>query len=191
MSETYQPRRSVLYMPSSNARALDKAKTLPVDALILDLEDAVGSEDKPAARVHAYRLFSTMMRTAVDDGLIAENPVRVRGAATYEVQREGRVLTPEEVASIAEHMPAHFRIGVPLAAYGALRIGEVLALRRRDLALDGYRQLVEPFHQDDASVLGRFFVRTIDLRREHFHQWHDLVERGPKSEVASTDARLR
>nr|WP_257909940.1 CoA ester lyase [Janibacter limosus] len=37
-------------MPSSNARALDKAKTLPVDALILDLEDAVGPDDKPAAR---------------------------------------------------------------------------------------------------------------------------------------------
>lgn len=49
MSE-YTPRRSVLYMPSSNARALDKAKTLPVDALILDLEDAVGPNDKPAAR---------------------------------------------------------------------------------------------------------------------------------------------
>ena len=50
MSETYTPRRSVLYMPSSNDRALEKAKTLPVDALILDLEDAVGPDDKPAAR---------------------------------------------------------------------------------------------------------------------------------------------
>ncbi|WP_338750757.1 HpcH/HpaI aldolase/citrate lyase family protein [Janibacter alittae] len=49
MSE-YTPRRSVLYMPGSNARALEKAKTLPVDALILDLEDAVGPDDKPAAR---------------------------------------------------------------------------------------------------------------------------------------------
>ena len=39
----YRPRRSVLYMPSSNERALEKAKTLPVDGLILDLEDAVGA----------------------------------------------------------------------------------------------------------------------------------------------------
>ena len=38
---TYRPRRSVLSCPSSNERALEKAKTLPVDALILDLEDAV------------------------------------------------------------------------------------------------------------------------------------------------------
>ena len=50
MSDSYTPRRSVLYMPSYNSRALDKAKTLPVDALILDLEDAVGPADKPAAR---------------------------------------------------------------------------------------------------------------------------------------------
>jgi citrate lyase subunit beta / citryl-CoA lyase len=49
-STAYVPRRSVLYMPSSNERALEKAKTLPVDGLILDLEDAVGPGDKPAAR---------------------------------------------------------------------------------------------------------------------------------------------
>ena len=45
-----RPRRSVLYLPASNERALDKAKTLPVDALILDLEDAVAPDAKPAAR---------------------------------------------------------------------------------------------------------------------------------------------
>lgn len=45
-----RPRRSVLYMPGSNARALDKAKTLPADALILDLEDAVAPEQKALAR---------------------------------------------------------------------------------------------------------------------------------------------
>ena len=47
---TIRPRRSVLYMPGSNARALEKAKSLPADALILDLEDAVAPEAKEAAR---------------------------------------------------------------------------------------------------------------------------------------------
>jgi len=47
---SFRPRRSVLYMPSSNARALEKAKTIPCDGLILDLEDAVAPDDKPAAR---------------------------------------------------------------------------------------------------------------------------------------------
>ena len=49
----YRPRRSVLYMPSSNERALEKAKTLPVDALILDLEDAVAPDAKDQARENA------------------------------------------------------------------------------------------------------------------------------------------
>lgn len=45
-----RPRRSVLYLPSSNERALAKAKTLPCDAIIFDLEDAVAPEAKSAAR---------------------------------------------------------------------------------------------------------------------------------------------
>ena len=47
---TLRPRRSVLYMPGSNARALEKAKTLPADGLILDLEDAVAPDQKDLAR---------------------------------------------------------------------------------------------------------------------------------------------
>ena len=49
----YRPRRSVLYMPASNERALEKARTLPVDALILDLEDAVAPDAKEQAREKA------------------------------------------------------------------------------------------------------------------------------------------
>jgi citrate lyase subunit beta/citryl-CoA lyase len=45
-----RPRRSVLYMPGSNARAIEKARTLPVDSVILDLEDAVAPDAKAAAR---------------------------------------------------------------------------------------------------------------------------------------------
>ena len=45
-----RPRRSVLYMPGSNERALAKAKTIPADALIFDLEDAVAPDAKALAR---------------------------------------------------------------------------------------------------------------------------------------------
>lgn len=45
-----RPRRSVLYMPGANERALEKARTLPTDALILDLEDSVAPDAKPDAR---------------------------------------------------------------------------------------------------------------------------------------------
>jgi len=47
---TVRPRRSVLYMPGSNARALEKAKTLAADGVILDLEDSVAPDAKEAAR---------------------------------------------------------------------------------------------------------------------------------------------
>ncbi len=50
MPNTLRPRRSVLYMPGSRGRALEKAKALPADALILDLEDAVAIAEKDAAR---------------------------------------------------------------------------------------------------------------------------------------------
>jgi citrate lyase subunit beta/citryl-CoA lyase len=45
-----RPRRSVLYMPGSNARAIEKARSLPADGIILDLEDAVAPDAKEAAR---------------------------------------------------------------------------------------------------------------------------------------------
>ncbi len=48
-----RPRRSVLYMPAANARALEKAKSIPCDAVIFDLEDAVAPDAKPLARQQA------------------------------------------------------------------------------------------------------------------------------------------
>lgn len=50
MAPPIRPRRSVLYMPGSNPRALEKARTLAADALIFDLEDAVAPEAKDGAR---------------------------------------------------------------------------------------------------------------------------------------------
>src|SRR5438128_9643531 len=50
MSAVFRPRRSLLYMPGSNPRALEKARSLPADGLILDLEDAVAPEAKESAR---------------------------------------------------------------------------------------------------------------------------------------------
>jgi len=53
MTDIARPRRSALYMPASNAKAIDKARTLPCDVVILDLEDAVAPEAKEAARAQA------------------------------------------------------------------------------------------------------------------------------------------
>ena len=50
MAPTLRPRRSALYLPGNNARALEKGKTLPADVLIFDLEDAVGPDAKDESR---------------------------------------------------------------------------------------------------------------------------------------------
>jgi citrate lyase subunit beta/citryl-CoA lyase len=71
-----QPRRSVLYMPGSNARALEKGRTLPADGLILDLEDAVA----PSAKEEARGLVVSALAAGGFDG--REVAVRVNGPGT-------------------------------------------------------------------------------------------------------------
>src|SRR3546814_16684408 len=53
-----RPRRSALYMPASNGRAIEKARTLPCDVVILDLENAVAPEIKGKARIQAVKAVS-------------------------------------------------------------------------------------------------------------------------------------
>jgi len=115
-SPAYRPRRSVLYMPSSNERALAKAKTLPVDALILDLEDAVGPDHKEVARENAC--------AAAKSGDYGGREITIRvngiGTAWHEADLKAachagpdaivvpKVNTAKEVASLVTAMK-HFR----------------------------------------------------------------------------------
>jgi citrate lyase subunit beta/citryl-CoA lyase len=59
MKPSSRPRRSVLFMPGSNARAIEKARMLPADALVFDLEDAVAPEVKEAAREQVCNAVKT------------------------------------------------------------------------------------------------------------------------------------
>ncbi|HYN38272.1 MAG TPA: CoA ester lyase, partial [Rhodospirillales bacterium] len=113
MPKTAHPRRSVLYMPGSNVRALEKARSLPADGLILDLEDAVAPDAKDIARRQVCQ--------AVKDGGygLREVIVRVNGLATpwgYEdiaqASRSGAdaILLPKvESADAIRHMEAIMR----------------------------------------------------------------------------------
>jgi citrate lyase subunit beta / citryl-CoA lyase len=58
MSTQARPRRSVLYMPGANTRALEKARSLPADGLILDLEDAVAPDAKAQARENVLQALA-------------------------------------------------------------------------------------------------------------------------------------
>lgn len=68
--DDYTPLRSVLYMPGANDKVLTKAASLPCDAFILDLEDAVAPDQKVAAR--------DIVHTAVTDGRYGDRPVIIR-----------------------------------------------------------------------------------------------------------------
>ncbi|OBK15260.1 HpcH/HpaI aldolase/citrate lyase family protein [Mycobacterium asiaticum] len=76
MAPTVRPRRSALYLPGNKPRALEKAKTLPADVLIFDLEDAVGPDAKAESR--------TQVRDAVSSGSYGprEVVVRINGLGT-------------------------------------------------------------------------------------------------------------
>lgn len=76
MAPPVRPRRSVLYLPGSNARALEKARGLPADALVLDLEDAVAPAAKEEARA---RVVEALARGGFAP---REVVIRVNGPAT-------------------------------------------------------------------------------------------------------------
>ena len=84
MASTIRPRRSVLYMPGSNARALEKGRTLAADGLILDMEDAVAPDAKQTAREQitaaiaegGYGMRELIVRTNGLDGPWGEDDLK-------------------------------------------------------------------------------------------------------------------
>ncbi len=109
MVSSARPFRSVLYIPASKERALEKAKTLPVDAIIFDLEDAVTAEEKPKARALladtlAAGGYGSRRRIVRINGLDTEwgrddaKAVRDMDADVVLLPKVGR---PEDVAALA------------------------------------------------------------------------------------------
>ncbi len=108
---TIRPRRSVLYMPGSNARALEKARELSCDAVIFDLEDAVAPDAKAKAR--------ELIVAALQEGGFGRREVLVRingldtgwwqddlavAAAGPDAVLVPKVSTPEQLREVAKHL---------------------------------------------------------------------------------------
>ncbi|WP_310101326.1 CoA ester lyase [Sphingomonas sp. BE138] len=127
-----RPRRSALFLPASNARAIEKARTLPCDVVILDLEDAVAPTQKAAARDAAV--------TAVQDGGFGARELVVRvnaldtpwGAddlAALARSAVGAVLLPK-LADSETLLTTRTALGGGPALWGMIETcGGVLALR--------------------------------------------------------------
>ena len=115
MSDELRPRRSVLYMPSSNERALEKAKSIPCDGLILDLEDAVAPDAKPAARAAAcaaaaggeYGTREVTIRVNGADTDWHDDDLRAACAAGPDAIVVPKVNSADAVLTLVEAMAAH------------------------------------------------------------------------------------
>ena len=87
----------------------------------------------PTVAAQSYRLLRTMLNAAIADGLLVENPCRVKGAGSARVARPERIPSTTDVAAIADAVLARWRACVLLLAWGGLRIGEALAITRSDV----------------------------------------------------------
>lgn len=123
----------------------------------------------PVTVAKAYRLLKSVLNTAVDDELIRRNPCRIKGAGS-ERSPERPTVRVEEVYVISRSVRAWFSALVLLAAFTGLRWGELIALRRRHLDLDG-----------DCVVKVRGSVSEVDGK---------FVEGPPKSAAGRRDVAI-
>ena len=159
---TIRPRRSMLYMPGSNARAIEKARELPADGVILDLEDAVA----PDAKAQARELVVQALQKGGFGG--REVLVRINGLDTawwrddLAVAAAGpdalllpKVSTPEQLRELARHF-----VGV-----GADARIRVWAMMETPLAMLNAREIAAAA-LDPATRLAGFVMGTNDLAKE-------------------------
>lgn len=143
-------RRSVLYMPSSNPRALEKAKTIPADAVILDLEDAVAPDAKELARRQACEAVQSgeyggrelTIRCNGLDTPWGEADLRTAAAAApaaVVVPKVSGIEHLRAVAALIGDIPIWAMVETPVAVFDIRAIAgfeqvEVLVLGTNDLA---------------------------------------------------------
>lgn len=93
--------------------------------------------DRPTMRSHCYQLLRAILNGAVADEHLPANPCRIRNAGTVKRAHTIRPATAAEVTAAADAMPPQYRLLVLLAAWAAMRQGELVALRRSDVEPDG------------------------------------------------------
>lgn len=89
----------------------------------------------PTLRAHCYGLLRTILGTAATTKKIPYNPAHIEGAAAVKRVHTPRPATPGQVLALSWEMPKQYRAMVLLAAWCALRFGELTELRHRDLLL--------------------------------------------------------
>jgi integrase len=89
----------------------------------------------PTTRAHAYGLLRAILTTATSDGLLPVNPCHIRGAGRTKRVSKTKPLSLPELTELVTAMPEKYRTMTLLAAWTALRFGELIELRRKDIDL--------------------------------------------------------
>jgi citrate lyase subunit beta/citryl-CoA lyase len=159
---TVVPRRSVLYMPSSNARALEKAKTIPADAIIFDLEDAVAPDAKELAREQACAAVAsgeyggrelTIRCNGLDTPWGADD-LRAASAAGPAAVVVPKVAGAAHLAEVEKHLTGDVRIWAMVETpAGVFSAREIAAVERVEAFIMGTNDLAKELRA--ALVPGR------------------------------------
>ena len=167
MPKSARPRRSMLYMPGSNARALEKARTLPADSLILDLEDAVAPDAKELARKQVCEAVAAG-GFGMREVLIRVNALSTRWgyediAMASKSGADGLLLPKVESADAIRHMEAIMR------ANGAPESMRIWAMMETPRSILESQRIAESTPRMEGLVMG-----TSDLAKEldcaHTHE---------------------
>lgn len=92
-------------------------------------------DETPTLRSHCYGLLRTILATAVEDDLIEANPCHIRGAGKAKKVHKTEPATLDELSQIVDAMPENYKLMTLLAAWCAMRFGELVELRRKDIDL--------------------------------------------------------
>lgn len=158
-----RPRRSALYMPGSNARALEKAKSLDADVLLLDLEDAVAPDVKEEARGQVYEAVhaggfghrEVVVRVNGLDTPWGEEDLKAAAACRPAAVLVPKVSAPEDLG----------RIGARLDALGAPHSVKVWAMIETPAAILSVASIAAAA-RDPLTRLACFVMGTNDLAKE-------------------------
>ena len=133
-----KPRTTALYRSLLDRLVLPTFAGAPLDAItssdVRDWYSGLGSKT-PTQRSHAYALLRTILAQAERDELISRNPASIRGASSSRRVHPVRPLTLQELDDLVAAMPKDRRVMTLLAAWCALRFGELTELRRKDIDL--------------------------------------------------------
>ena len=181
----YRPRRSCLYMPASNTRALEKAKTLAADTIIFDLEDAVAPDAKEEARANAcaalqsgdYGKRELVVRINATDTPWFAQDLKQACLAKADAVLVPKILSADDIIQISALMDEcdaalntklWAMIEMPLAILNLAEIAALGAHQRLTGFVMGFNDLAKEMHADhDRAVFGSVMTQTVIAARAY------------------------